>query len=343
MSSQKRILVVGAVTGGTVPLGQSIRNAFVSLGQQADLLDFSDWLPEFTAVGASGDARRIQTFVMGLRARLLEEVARFQPEIILGMAQSPLNNVEILSRFSKAGIKLCYWFVEDYRLLAYWKNIAAAFDHFYTIQQEPFFTELKAIGCQRASYLPTAFDDLVPAEVPGSRGQVSVSARAAQSIPVSFVGAPYPNRVHWFQRLAGTAFKIYGEGWNREMNPAVARGDRLTPAECQDIYGRTVINLNLHSDVRPEGFGEGDFVNPRAFEIAGLGAFQLTDARQLLSLHFDTAREVPAFHSWREFQSAIEYFLAHEEERKAIAENARRRVLCEHTYRHRAQEMLSHF
>jgi spore maturation protein CgeB len=343
MAKAMRILVVGAVTGGTVPMGRSICNAFVSLGQQTYLLDFSDLLPQFTAVGASGDARQIQAFVMGLRARLLAEVARFQPEIILGMAQSPLNNTEILSQFRKAGIKLCYWFVEDYRLFAYWKNIAASFDHFYTIQKEPFFAELKAIGCKGASYLPTAFDDLAPAGASGSIAPVQASARPAQSIPVSFVGAPYPNRVHWFQRLAGTPFQIFGEGWNKEMNPAVARGDRLTPAECQDIYSRTVINLNLHSDVRPEGFGDGDFVNPRTFEIAGLGRFQLTDARQLLPLHFDAAGEVPAFHNWREFQSAIEYFLAHAEERKAIAENARRRVLSEHTYRHRAQEILSNF
>jgi spore maturation protein CgeB len=93
--------------------------------------------------------------------------------------------------------------------------------------------------------------------------------------------------------------------------------------------------------MRPDGFGAGDFVNPRTFEIAGLGAFQVTDMRQLLPPHFDLAAELSAFGQWNAMRAAIEYFSTHEDERKAIAANGKRRVLQEHTYRHRAQEIMS--
>jgi spore maturation protein CgeB len=333
MIAGKRILVVGAIRGGTVPMGDSICKAFIHLGQQARLLDFSSLQLQFTAAKDSGDAKRLQGFVINVWNRLVKEVIRFRPDIILGMAQSPLNNVEILASFRRTGIKLCYWFVEDYRLFTYWKRLAPCFDHFFTIQKEPFFGKLKAIGCHGAAYLPTAFDDLAP------DGKQDAGR---QPIPVSFVGAPYPNRVHWFQRLAGSPFQIFGEGWDKIKSPSVVIGGRrVTPEECRDIYRRSLINLNLHSAIPREGFAQGDFVNPRTFEIAGLGQFQLADMRQLLPLHFDPASEVPAFHNWHDLQGAIQYFLTHESERKAIAENARRRVLASHTYKHRAQEILS--
>jgi len=176
-------LVVGALIGGTVPVGRSISNAFVSLGQEARLLDFSNWGTEFSALLAARDAQKMQAFVVRVRTRLLEEAERFQPEIILGLAQSPLSHTDILAHFRQAGIKLGYWFIEDYRIFPYWKNLAASFDQFYVIQQEPFFTELKAIGCKHFSYLPAAFDDLAPVAAAGSTGVDQTSARREPPIP----------------------------------------------------------------------------------------------------------------------------------------------------------------
>jgi spore maturation protein CgeB len=327
-----RILVVGAVQGGTVPMGKSIADAFVALGHQTGWLDFSTFLPQFLELRVAPDAERIQAFMGGIKKRLLDTVISYQPEMILGLAQSPLNNPALLAAFRRAGIKLCYWFVEDWQIFTYWKGIAPSFDHFFTIQKEPFFTGLKSVGCPQAHYLPTAFDDLAPAG----------GTNPGPAIPASFVGAPYPNRVHFFEKLAGPAFQIFGEGWSQHPNLSVRIGDRrISESECRDIYRRTLVNVNLHSSMQPEGFGAGDFVNPRTFEIAGLGAFQLVDRRQLLPLHFDLAGELPAFGRWEEMRAAIEYFSTHEAERNAIAGRARTRVLQEHTYRHRAQEILS--
>jgi spore maturation protein CgeB len=144
-----------------------------------------------------------------------------------------------------------------------------------------------------------------------------------------------------FNELKIPDLEIYGEGWDG-LNTAVKIGDRrITPSERRHIYVNSTININLHSSSDGEGDWNGDFVNPRTFEIAGLGGFQLTDARELLPLHFDLKNEIPVFESPSSMMDAIKYYLSHESERNEMAANARARVLKEHTYRHRAMEILS--
>lgn len=313
-------------------MGRSICQGFIREGQQAQWLDFSPLQPEYARLRDSRNSDQIQTFVMGLVQRVAREAMSFQPEVILGMAQSPLNNVKLLGALKRAGIRLCYWLVEDFSVFTYWKDTAAHFDHYFVIQKEPLLEQLKAAGCRNAHYLPVAFDDQAPA----------TPVPTEPAIPVSFVGAPYPNRVRFLSEMAGPDVRIFGEGWSRHPNPSVAVGDRrLSEEECRVVYSRSKVNLNLHSSVDPEGFGQGDFVNPRTFDIAGLGQFQIVDQRQLLPLHFDVKSEVPAFPTWTAFKDAAKYFLRHEDERKAIAANSRRRVLAEHTYAHRAREILN--
>jgi spore maturation protein CgeB len=326
-----RILVVGAIQGGSIPIGQSICRGFLRQKQVAEWLDFSDLLPEYVRLLASKNPDGTRKFLSGLKRRLLEETLRFRPEVIFGIAQRPIMTAEVLKTLKQAGIRLCFWFVEDFSVFSYWKELAPRYDQFFVIQQEPFFGHLKALGCRNVHYLPLAFDD----DADGATGQEE------QAIPISFVGAPYPNRVKFLSEIAGPDFQIFGEAWNHFPNPSVAFGGRrLTENECRGIYLRSKVNLNLHSSENADGFGQGDFVNPRTFEIAGLGQFQIVDQRRLLPLHFDPVKEVPSFATWSAFKDAMRYFLNHEEERKAIAANARRRVMAAHTYAHRAREIL---
>jgi spore maturation protein CgeB len=103
---------------------------------------------------------------------------------------------------------------------------------------------------------------------------------------------------------------------------------------------RTQININLHSSTDIDGFADRDFVNPRTFEIAGLGAFQLTDLRHLLSLYFDLNEEIVALSNVKDMSSAVQYFLTHEKGRHLFAQKAQKRVIEEYTYNHRAEAII---
>lgn len=324
-----RILVVGAIQGGTVPMCHAVHSAFNDIGQQSELLDFSEFQKEFFET--RNNSERSYQFFLKIKIILLERVAGFQPDVIFGIAQSPLHDTDMLAGFRKAGIILCFWFMEDYRIFGYWKKIASYFDHFFTIQKDPFWKELNGAGCMNYRYLPMAFDT----------HSDRLETRQGKTIPVSFVGAPYPNRVHFFREFFNDDFQIYGEGWDKHQIPSVVTGNRrITEFEAYDIYRRSLININLHSSPLPGELGGGDFVNPRTFELAGLGAFQLTDTRKLLTLHFDPAEEIVALGTWEDMKMAIKYFLRHDEERRLFAEKARARVLKEHTYKHRAEEII---
>jgi spore maturation protein CgeB len=329
-----RILVVGAVSGATVDIGSSLAHAFSGLGEECRFLDFSEYEQEFRRVDSVRKDVDMHGFVIRLQTRLLEEVILFNPYLIIGLAQSPLNNLEVLDSFRKSGIKLHYWFLEDYRVFQYWSKIAPKFDHFFTIQKSPILQELKNLGCNNGYYLPAAFDDSV---VFKESVHQSINCEAQ----VSFVGAPYRNRIELFNSLKMPGLEIYGEGWDGLSTLVKIGSRRITSSERRHIYANSKINLNLHSSSHAERAWSGDFVNPRTFEIAGLGGFQLTDARKLLSLHFDLKNEIPVFSSASAMLDAIQYYLDHESERNEMAANSLARVLKEHTYRHRAMEILS--
>ena len=327
-----RILTVGAIKGGSVSIGQAIHTAFTKIDQDAHFLDYSDLLPEFTNLLSNHNPEMSSIFLLKCRKRLLSKVSEFKPDVILGIAQSPINNLELLASLRKMGIILCYWFVEDCRIFTYWRKYAPSFDHFFMIQKEPYRNELKQLGCRNIHYLPTAFD----ANLKYSHD------KANMEINVSFMGAPYPNRVYYFSQLDRHDFRIYGEGWAEDDHPAVVFGQRrISDIEARRIYERSIINLNLHSSSNPVAFAEGDFVNPRTFELAGLGAFQLTDFRELLPTHFDLGSELVALNKWEDMKTAINYFLKNEAERRYLSDNARQRVLKNHTYQHRAKEILN--
>jgi len=324
-----RILVIGAIQGGTVPLGKSVADGFAANNQDVDYLYYSDLFTELNYIRQNpGDTDRAKDFFVLLKTRLLERIITFKPDVVFGISQSPLNDIEILSKIRQAGIMLCFWFTEDYKIFDYWKSIAPCFDHFFTIQREPFWQELAKIGSDNYHYLPLAFDE---------------SRRKAGSVPpdidVSFMGAPYPNRVYYLPQIKG--IKIYGDGWAKHQFPAVVEGKRrIGERKARQIYLKSLININLHSSVNKCDFGCGDFVNDRTFALAGLGAFQLTDMRRLLPLHFDLRDEIIAFADFADLQEAVKYFLKRKNERLPFIRKAKERVLKEHTYRYRIAEIL---
>ena len=119
------------------------------------------------------------------------------------------------------------------------------------------------------------------------------------------------------------------------------KGARVTPEECVKIFNATRINLNLHSSIQvDELVTGGDFINPRTFELAACGAFQLVDKRSLMDEAF-ADDELATFTSMKELLEKIDYFSANPDERQAYAARGQQRVLAEHTYADRMRTLLA--
>lgn len=102
------------------------------------------------------------------------------------------------------------------------------------------------------------------------------------------------------------------------------------------VFKKAKINLNISLRSIIAG------IPLRGFDILGAGGFLLTNFQPDFLHFFVPDEDYVYFESKVDLMDKIAYYLAHEEERAQIAENGFRKVEQAHTYRHRAQEMLSY-
>ncbi len=343
--SSLRILVVNPIYGGSLPTAHYCAEALENLGHTVESVrceDFSDGFHAIKNITSDKTNRQVLDglFINLMGQAILAKSAEFNPDLILVMAQAPVSP-ETIGSLKKLNIPLAFWFVEDFRTLTYWKEVAPLYDHFFTIQRGEFFEELDKIGVSDYHYLPQACHPPVHKPLGESAGDCD-----RYKADLSFMGAAYFNRRQSFPQLVDYDFKIWGTEWN--LNTDIGKyvqnaNKRLSSEEIVKIYNSGTINLNLHSSTcHSELNPEGDFVNPRTFEISACGGFQLIDHRSELAGMLNVGDEIETFRSISELKEKIDYYLQHEEERNRMAQRARKRVLAEHTIEHRMSDMLTH-
>jgi len=338
-----RILVVSPIYGGSLPVARYCSSSLIKMGHTVELIDnsrFDNAL--FYAKDISDSKHRYNSMIRHLSSFISEAVTArcetFMPDLVLALAQAPLTD-ECLDELQRKKVTTAYWFVEDFRFMEYWKNIAACYDFFFTIQQGQFFTELQKAGINNYHYLPMAACPDIHKPV-----ELSEEEMTCYGSDLSFVGAGYYNRRHFMRGLLDLDFKIWGSDWDlhSDLSRCIQRGGmRIDTDEIVKIFNASVININLHSSTYHKGINPfGDFINPRTFEIMACGGFQLADRRPALEGLFETGEEIIIFEDLGDLRSKISYYLDNPEERKRIADRGRQRVLREHTYENRMAEML---
>lgn len=143
-------------------------------------------------------------------------------------------------------------------------------------------------------------------------------------------------RIDMVRSLNGFGVNVYGDdGWKETVGSGIQYGGYLGGEEMAKLYNASKINLSIQI-----GTMKGS-LNKRTFDIPAAGGFVLGSFRQALLWHFEEGKEVVYFKEKEELKELISYYLDHQDERAAIAQRAQRRILAEHTYRHRMVELLS--
>ncbi len=345
MSIKKiRIIVILPFYGGSLPIGEYCISALKELGHCVEVFD----APLFFGSVEAFRSLRIRnsryeeiesTFLQVIAQAIYAKVEEFEPDLVLSLAQAPVTK-QLLKRLKKDKVTTAMWFVEDYTVFPYWRSFAPYYDFFFVIQKDPFLEELKNIGVLHSLYLPMA-------ALPSFHKPLDLSNidQVTYGANLAFLGAGYPNRRAAFRQLMGFQFKIWGSDWDGAAmldQYIQAKGRRILPEEAVKIFNATKININLHSSIKASQLvSHGDFVNPRTFEVAACNAFQLVDKRQLLCELF-TDKEMVTFESIEELKEQISYYLEHLEKCISFSEQARKRVLEEHTYQHRMMLLLQY-
>jgi len=337
-----RVLVVLPMYGGSLPIGRYCAQALQDLGHTVELFEAPAFHGAFSALrGLQITGERLDqlenAFLQIISQAIQAKVEQFTPDLLLALAQAPLTR-QTLKRMERQNITTAMWFVEDYKLFTYWRAFASCYDIFAVIQKEPLLSELEAAGQQNGLYLPLAAlpDFHAPQEN-------DPAAQRKYGAKISFLGAGYPNRRAAFRHLRHLDFKIWGSDWEGDDSLAghlQQQGARISPEEAVRIYHASQINLNLHSSVQVRDLvPQGDFVNPRTFELAACGAFQLVDTRSLMPELF-ADDELATFRTIQELLEKIDYFLTRPQERAAYAQRGRSRVLRDHTYQVRMNSLI---
>lgn len=101
------------------------------------------------------------------------------------------------------------------------------------------------------------------------------------------------------------------------------------------VFKQSRINLNISLRSIKSGIPQ------RAFDIMGSGGFLLSNFQADFLDDFIPSEDFDFYESKEDLLSKIDYYLAHEAERQAIAANGHNKIAAAHTYRHRVREMLS--
>jgi spore maturation protein CgeB len=358
MSQPTHIAVVGPIAGGSLSIAEACVRALRRLGHRVTFVDNQGYAPALRAIDAatidaSARARaRVDLFLVASDAtrRALREA---RPQLALFLAQAPVVRDSDVDDLRAANIPSVFWFVEDFRVFTYWPSAVRRFDHVWTIQRGELHQRLAAAGHRSFDYVPTACD-------PELHHPYSPDETRDYAAAVSFAGSAYPNRRKLLSDLCALglgdeappvlgsppAFRLWGPRFSREpaLAAAAAAGlDGDVPhAALARIFSATAINLNLSSSAAPETFAIAkDLVNPRTFEIAGCGGFQLAESLIPIGEFFEPGREIEIFTTVAEARDKLRYYRAHEAARRAVAEAGHRRAHAEHTYDRRLAAALA--
>ena len=191
-----------------------------------------------------------------------------------------------------------------------------------------FTNELRSAERYRWNYLPPAYDVDVHRPVPPNAEDVC---------DVLMIGTGWADRqailegVNW----DGIDLRLYGV-WpelkedspiHKFMQPLMVKNSH-TPW----MYNGARICLNFHRKA------EGAYsINPRAYEIAACGGFQLSDPRPECWQVFGDS--VPTFTTSGELENLIRHYLANESERRELAAKSLAAV-SRHSFDQRAESMI---
>ncbi|MCC6748529.1 MAG: glycosyltransferase [Deltaproteobacteria bacterium] len=144
------------------------------------------------------------------------------------------------------------------------------------------------------------------------------------------------HRLGLLRAVAGPDLHLYGDaGWKRLLPTATFCGPLDYGEALAAVYRSSAVNLNATSRQMPTA------VNQRVFDVPACGGFVLSDAQADVGEHFELGSEAVVYRDADELAALCRHYLAHPEERAAVARRARERVLRDHTYETRVQTLLA--
>ncbi len=166
-----------------------------------------------------------------------------------------------------------------------------------------------------------------------------------KDIDISFFGYGSDFREEWMEKLITipsrkmpeTSFVVAGGGFRIDLGNAKMVGD-LSYSEWRQFCCRSKINLNItrwsHTNIYASS-------TSRPFELAAFSTCIVSQPYNGIEEWFEVGKELVVVRDENDATETYQRLLSNEEEREKIGKRARERVLKEHTFKHRAVELIN--
>ncbi len=281
----------------------------LKLGTVINMNYYQPLLETFSRAIAYDYAKRMTEIgVKGMNEEIIELVRRERPRYVIWLR----NMYEFLeSTFASVrseGSKIIGLFVDDeYRFAYYSKWWTPYVDYVVTFDFEA-LPKYQALGARVIHVLPC---EGTPVALDWSNIE--------EKYEVSFVGGKGKScRENYVNELKkrNIPVSLFGKGWE---------GGYVSTNDMIDIFTTSKINLNFSGTDHRTG------LKGRMTFILLAGGFLLTEYTPGLEKYFQLGKEIICFKNSKEMTDKINYYLSHDEERRAIARAGWERAVKEYT------------
>jgi spore maturation protein CgeB len=228
---------------------------------------------------------------------------RHQVDVVL-IVSATLLHPDVVVLLKRAGLRVVVAFTESPYDLDQELAVARLVDGCWTTERSS--VEAFRAVTARAGYLRHGWHDARHTASPGAE-DATVAAH-----DVVFVGTAFRERVAWLSAIdwTGIDLGLYG-AWeslgSRSKLRRFVRGGIVPPATTTALYRRAKIGLNLY---RAAPTAHAESLNPRAYELARCGVFQVSTPRAEVAEVFGDL--VPVVETPAEGTRVLRHWLADE-------------------------------
>jgi spore maturation protein CgeB len=327
-----RVLVVGPSAKDSSEMGcvRGLR----ALGHQAEICDLRQHMGLPPALRRSPTAARVAEFVLLSTVRepyyfaqrhLLRACEEFGADLLL-VIQLTWVLPQTIEELRRRGVRCVGWFPDAFTSFGRGVFLLAPWDALFF--QDPFMVDRlrTAFGLPSIHHLPQCCDPEIQRPLPPAPGD-----EERLGADVATYGTYYPYRARLLEPLltSGLRLKLWGPRppvWlHHPVKDHWAGREILGDEKCRAMQvTKIALNTNHYAGIAD--------INKRSFELAAMGAFQLTDDRPALARYFVPGEEVATFAGAADLLDKVRYYLAHPEERARIAHAGQIRAHRDHTF-----------
>lgn len=154
---------------------------------------------------------------------------------------------------------------------------------------------------------------------------------------VSFIGQKHGIRPNIIKELnnAGIKVDLFGDYWDGHPD---WRGRLPDTQTVSRTINHSRINLNLQNPWQP---GTPQQIKGRMFQIPQCGGFQLSTPADDVESYFEPEKEIVIASTMSELVSKIKFYLENSDEREKIADAGYERMMRDHQWSNRFEELFS--